>query len=64
MKKFQRVFSIILIVMLLSLYIITLVTAVLAKPQAHDFFLFSAAMTIIIPILLYVLLLFSKLSKK
>lgn len=51
------------VILLLGMYGVSIVFACLARPEAADMFLASLAMTVLIPILLYVFLLFSRLSK-
>lgn len=51
------------IVVLLGMYIASLVFACLAKPGAAELFMVSLAMTVGLPILFYVLLLFDRLLK-
>lgn len=50
-------------IVLLGMYITSLVLACLAKPDAAEMFMASLAMTVGLPILLYVLLLFDRLAK-
>ena len=52
--KGQRIAAIVVVIMLLSLYIITFLLAVFAKPGANQMFLASLLCTIIIPTVLYV----------
>lgn len=51
------------IILLLGMYGVSIVFACLARPEAADLFLASLAMTVLIPILLYVFLMFSRQSK-
>lgn len=51
------------IILLLGMYGVSIVFACLARPEAADLFLASLVMTVLIPILLYVFLMFSRQSK-
>lgn len=64
MKKFQQITAIILIVILLSLYAATLITGILATESSHLLFNFSVTMTFVIPVVMYILMLFTKLYHK
>lgn len=66
MKKkitFRQIVALCGIILLVGMYGMSLVAACLARPEAADLFLASLALTVLIPILLYVLLMFSRLSK-
>lgn len=63
MKKFQQIFAIFLIIILVGLYAATFITAIMASPSSHKLFIFSVVMTIAVPVLMYVLMMFSKLFK-
>lgn len=66
MKKkitFRQIVAVCGIILLVGMYGMSLVAACLARPEAADLFLASLALTVLIPILLYVLLMFSRLSK-
>ncbi|MDD7403348.1 MAG: hypothetical protein SO170_03555 [Butyribacter sp.] len=54
MKKAKRVLALLGVILLIGLYIMTLVSAILATPATKDFFVASVIATIMIPILLYV----------
>lgn len=60
---FKQVVAAAGIVVLLGMYITSLVFACLAKPGAAELFMASLAMTVGLPILFYVLLLFDRLLK-
>ena len=66
--KSKRIFAIIGIVLLLSLYLVTLISAITCSPQSSNLFQASLFLTIVIPILIYgytVLLgVFNKKDKK
>ena len=66
MKKkitFKQIVAACGIVLLLGMYIVSIVLACLAKPGAADMFMASIAMTVGLPILLYVILMFDRLAK-
>ena len=52
--KGQRIAAIIVVILLISLYILTFVLALLAKPGANQMFLASLLCTILIPTILYI----------
>ncbi len=49
----KRIFAIIGVIILLALYLISFISAVLAKPYASGLFMASIFCTIVIPILMY-----------
>ncbi len=49
----KRIFAIIGVIILLALYLISFISAVLAKPYASELFMASIFCTIVIPILMY-----------
>ena len=53
MKKTKRIFSIIGIVLIASMYLITLISAFFASEKALGLFLASVFSTVAIPIMLY-----------
>lgn len=61
MNKAKRVLALAGVIILVILYIITLVSAVLATPATRDFFMASLIATIMIPILIYVYILIYRL---
>lgn len=63
MRKFQQIFSIFLIVVLIGTYIATFISAICASPNTQNLFLTCVAMTVIIPVFLYMMLLFAKLAR-
>lgn len=58
--KLKRIMAIVGIAVLLSLYIITLVAAIMAKPYAHSFFVASIFCSFVVPVLIYAFLLIGK----
>ena len=59
----KRILAILGIVLLLGLYITSLVLALIHSPQALNFLKISLGATLIIPIVLYFILMFMKISK-
>ncbi|WP_066715323.1 hypothetical protein [Clostridium sp. Marseille-P299] len=53
MKNVKRVVALAGVVLLLSLYVVSLISAIFAKPYANGLFMASLFCTIVIPILLY-----------
>lgn len=64
MKKTQRILAMIGVILLISLYIVTLISAFLATPYSSALFKSCIYSTIVIPILLYVYIMLYKLLKK
>ena len=64
MKKFKRLFALLGAILLVLLYLSTLIFALMDSELATGMFKISVAGTIIIPILLYGILLFYRLSGK
>jgi uncharacterized membrane protein len=58
--KAKRVIAIVGIVILLSLYVMTLIAAIFAKPYANKFFIASIYCSLIIPVLIYGFMVVSK----
>ncbi|MCH5273926.1 MAG: hypothetical protein J1E35_09660 [Lachnospiraceae bacterium] len=66
MKKkitFKQIIAMCGIILLVGMYGVSIVFACLARPEAADMFFASLAMTVALPILLYVYLMFARLSK-
>lgn len=66
MKKkitFKRIIAVCGIVLLVGMYGVSIVFACLARPEAADMFFASLAMTVALPILMYIYLMFARLSK-
>lgn len=63
MKKIQRILALAGVVALVLLYASTLVFALMDFEQATNLLMASVAATILIPVLIYGLTLFTKLSK-
>lgn len=53
MKKVKRISAIIGIVLILSMYLITLILAIFASDYAPGLFMASAFCTVVIPIMIY-----------
>ena len=53
-KNIKRVFAIIMVVFLLSLYVWSFIAALLARPEANRMFWAAVFTTIFLPILFYV----------
>ena len=64
MKKFKRLYALLGAILLVLLYLSTLIFALMDSELATGIFKVSVAGTIIIPILLYGILLFYRLSSK
>lgn len=63
MKKIRRILAIIGVIALISLYVSTLIFALMDSAQSTNFLMASIAATILIPVLIYGFTLFTKLSK-
>ncbi len=64
MKKFQRIGAVAVIVILLSLYVVCFISALSGGEKAQVIFKATLGMTIALPILLYIFILFLKAAKK
>lgn len=64
MKRMRQILAIIGIVLLFSLYGLSLISAILAKPYAYGLFLASLYSTIAIPILIYGFMIVYKMVHK
>lgn len=53
MKKTQRVLAIIGVIILLSFYVISFITAITATEESHNWFVASVGATIFVPVVLY-----------
>lgn len=53
MKNLKRFVALFGVVLLVSLYIVSLISAIFAKPYANGLFMASLFCTIVIPILIY-----------
>ena len=62
--KTKQVLAVIGIVLLLSLYVVTLITALMAKPYAHKMFIASLFSSLVIPVFIYVFVLLDKVFRK
>lgn len=64
MKKGKRILALAGVVFIIGLYLVTLVSAVLATPATKDFFRISLTATIIIPLIIYIYMLVYRLLSK
>ena len=64
MKKFQRIGAIAVIVLLLSLYLICFIAAVSGSESLQPLFKVTLGMTIALPVLLYIFILFLRMAAK
>lgn len=64
MKKSKRIAAMIGVILLISMYILTLVSAIIATKYAHSLFLASIFCTFAIPVTLYAYMLIYKLVHK
>jgi len=64
MNKVKRIAAILGVVLLISMYLLTLVSAVFASENAHSLFLASIFCTFVVPIMLYAYILVYKLVHK
>ncbi len=62
--KAKQVLAIIGIALLLSLYVVTFITALMAKPYAHKMFIVSLFSSLVIPVFIYVFVLLDKVFRK
>lgn len=64
MKKLTKISAIIGVILLISIYIITLVSSLMDSPFAHSLFKASLFSTFAIPVFLYVVMLVYRLLKE
>lgn len=64
MKKAKRILALAGAVLLIGMYVCTFIFSLIDSPVATDFLKASVAATILIPVLLYGLLLFTKLMHR
>lgn len=64
MKKSRRIGAIVIIGLLLSLYIICFIAALIGSEKAQIIFKTTLGLTIALPVLLYIFILFLKAAKK
>lgn len=62
MEKFKRIAAGLGVLLLFGMYLCTLIFAILDSPQAVFFFRASLAMTFVVPVLCYGIVLFTRLS--
>ena len=63
-NKFRRIGAIVVIGLLLSLYIICFIAALIGSEKAKVIFRATLGLTVALPILLYIFILFLKAAKK
>ena len=63
MKKFQRIGALIVIILLLSMYLVLFVAAISGSEKMQPLFRVTLGMTIALPILLYVFILFLRMAQ-
>lgn len=64
MKKFKRIGAIVVIILLLSMYLVCLIAAIIGSEKLQPLFRAALGMTIAVPIVLYIFLLFLRMSEK
>lgn len=64
MKKMKRIFALISAILLIGLYISTFVFALMGSELSQNLFMASVALTIILPVLLYAMILIHRLVDK
>ena len=64
MKKFQRIGAIAVIILLLSMYVVCFIAAVSGSEKLQPLFLVTLGMTVALPVLLYIFILFLRLGEK
>ncbi|MBE5957257.1 MAG: hypothetical protein E7254_00130 [Lachnospiraceae bacterium] len=60
MDKFKRIVCIIGVVLLVSLYVITLISAFFTDSDSHGLFMASVYSTVVVPAFIYAILLIAK----
>ena len=64
MKKFRRIAALIAIVLLISMYLVSLIASLSGSESAHQIFRIAFGLTLALPIVLYAFLLVVRLAKK
>ena len=64
MKKIQRIGAIVVIVLLLSMYLVCFVAAVSGSEKLQTLFRVTLGMTVAVPVLLYVFILFLRMGEQ
>ena len=64
MAKFRRIGAIVVIALLLSLYIICFISAMIGSEKAQVIFKATLGLTVALPVLLYIFILFLKAAQK
>ncbi|MDD6208890.1 MAG: hypothetical protein PUB10_10270 [Clostridiales bacterium] len=64
-NKFQRILALLGVILLVSLYLVTLIAALTTSPSSNGFFMASLFSTVAIPVFLYAMnLVYQLLTKK
>ena len=63
MGKIKRIGAIVVIALLISLYLICLLAAIIGSEKAQLLFRITLGMTVAVPVLLYIFILFLKMAK-
>lgn len=63
MAKFKRIGAIAVIALLISLYLICFIAAIIGSEAAQLLFRITLGMTVAVPVLLYIFILFLKMAK-
>ena len=63
MKKLKRIFALLGVFLLVAMYLCTLIFALIDSPVASDLLKASVAATILVPVILYGLLMVTRLLK-
>lgn len=53
MEKLKRILALIGVVVLILCYVMSMITAIMATPEAHNWFIASIGATILVPVVLY-----------
>lgn len=64
MEKVRRIMAMAGVCLLVFLYLMTLITAILATPESHDWFIASVGATILVPIIIYVYSMLIRITKE
>lgn len=63
-SPFVRIMAIVAIIILLSMYVVSIIAAVSDWENSFEIFLTAAASTIILPVLIYIIQLFGNMKKR
>lgn len=64
MDKFKRVLALAGAVLLVFMYVMTIISAILATDESHSWFVASIAMTVFVPAFLYAVNLVARISRE